>query len=105
MVVFCPEAYTPILLRLDGCPVHLLSTCDGRGVRVEDLNWFKSRYDRHVHAFPRKQRSNAHAEAVCTHTIPKDRILRSEDGRKCLACLLIVGDRLAERQGSVSWRL
>lgn len=72
---------------------------------MEDLDWFMSRYDGRAHAFPRKGRAAAHAEAVCTHTIPRDRVLRSEDGRKCLACLLIVGDRLADRQGSVSWRL
>jgi hypothetical protein len=63
--------------------------------------WQFSRYDDHVHAFSRPDRPASFVEAVCTHCVPIDRITRSHIGPRCLSCLLIVGDRLAEYHQSV----
>jgi hypothetical protein len=35
-------------------------------------------------------------EAACSHSVPIDKITRSHTGPRCIACLLIVGDHLAE---------
>lgn len=59
-------------------------------------NWQLSRYDGRVHAFMGDGRPASFAEAACTHSVPIDKITKSHEGPRCLACLLIVGDHLAE---------
>jgi hypothetical protein len=61
----------------------------------ERWSWRLSSYDRHVHAFV-EEGSASFAEAACSHSVPTDKITRSHDGARCVACLLIVGDHLAE---------
>ncbi|MGH3864322.1 hypothetical protein [Actinokineospora sp.] len=67
-----------------------------------DLLWCKSRYDKRVHAFPHGQ-AGEHWEAVCTHSVPMAKLVRTEDGAKCLACVLIIGDHLARKRGDSRW--
>ncbi|SDC85877.1 hypothetical protein [Actinokineospora iranica] len=62
-------------------------------------NWRLSGYDDRVHAFPAGERPASFVEAVCAHTVPFGRVARTHTGARCLSCLLIVGDRLAERAG------
>jgi hypothetical protein len=49
-----------------------------------------------VHAFVAEERAASFVEAVCSHSVPIDKITRTHDGARCVACLLIVGDHLAE---------
>jgi len=58
--------------------------------------WHFSRYDDRVHAFVRPEQVASFLEAACSHSVPFDKITRSHEGARCLACLLIVGDHLAE---------
>lgn len=67
--------------------------------------WFLSRYDDKVHAFEIDQSSPCFSEALCSHTAPNTRVICTDAGERCLACLLIHGDRLADRQGDPSWRM
>jgi hypothetical protein len=64
--------------------------------RCDRWSWRLSRYDDHVHAFVAEERAASFVEAVCSHSVPIDKITRSHDGARCVACLLIVGDHLAE---------
>jgi hypothetical protein len=59
-------------------------------------NWQLSRYDDRVHAFLSDSRPASFAEAACSHSVPIAKITRSHAGSLCIACLLIVGDHLAE---------
>ncbi|HEY0451881.1 hypothetical protein [Actinophytocola sp.] len=58
--------------------------------------WQLSRYDSRVHAFASDERPASFVEAACSHSVPIDKITRSHTGPRCIACLLIVGDHLAE---------
>jgi hypothetical protein len=58
--------------------------------------WQLSGYDGRVHAFERPSRVGSFLEAVCGHCVPVDRLVRRHEGSRCLTCLLIVGDRLAD---------
>ncbi|MGH3860853.1 hypothetical protein [Actinokineospora sp.] len=85
-------------------------TTDGGGptattVQADEPRWYLSRYDDHVHAFDPDQSSTAYSAALCSHTAPNTRIICTDHGTRCLACLLIHGDQLADRNGDVSWRL
>ncbi|CRK60610.1 hypothetical protein [Alloactinosynnema sp. L-07] len=63
--------------------------------------WRMSGYDDRVHAFPSDERPASFVEAACTHSVPFGKIRSTHEGPRCLACLLIIGDRLAE-QHSIS---
>jgi hypothetical protein len=58
--------------------------------------WQVSGYDERVHAFERSERMASFVEAACSHSVPFDKVMRGHEGSRCLACLLIVGDHLAE---------
>ncbi|MPZ80961.1 MAG: hypothetical protein GEV28_11395 [Actinophytocola sp.] len=64
--------------------------------RCEMWAWQLSRYDERVHAFVTGERPASFVEAACSHSVPIDKITRSHAGPRCIACLLIVGDHLAE---------
>lgn len=62
--------------------------------------WQRSGYDGRVHAFERAGEVASFVEAVCSHSVPFDKVVRGHEGTRCLACLLIVGDHLAEHHRS-----
>ena len=64
--------------------------------RCDKWNWQLSRYDERVHAFLSDGRPTSFLEAACSHSVPIDKTTKSHTGSRCLACLLIVGDHLAE---------
>lgn len=68
-----------------------------------DVQWWRSGYDDQVHAFRTEQAGNSYGEALCEHSVPTTKITCTDEGRRCMACLLMVGDLLAERQDS-NWR-
>ena len=57
--------------------------------------WQQSGYDDRVHAFVRQDRPAGFAEAACLHSVPFTKLARSH-GPRCVSCLLIVGEHLAE---------
>jgi hypothetical protein len=59
-------------------------------------SWRLSRYDDRVHAFVSDGRPASFVEAACSHSVPIDKITKSHAGSRCVPCLLIVGDHLAE---------
>jgi hypothetical protein len=74
---------------------------------ADKWRWNRSGYDERVHAFPserqpsERQPSNikpAFVEAACSHSVPFGKVDSASDGPQCLACLLIVGNRLADQQ-------
>jgi hypothetical protein len=71
---------------------------------VIDVQWWHSEYDNQVHAFENEQASRAYAEAVCEHSVPTGKITCTDEGRRCMACLLIVGDMLSQLHGDLAWR-
>ncbi len=68
-----------------------------------DVQWWRSDYDDQVHAFSGEQASKDYGEALCEHSVPTAKITCSDEGRRCMACLLMVGDLLAE-QHDATWR-
>lgn len=72
-----------------------------------DVHWWRSAYDDQVHAFRAEQASERFAEALCEHSVPAQKITLSDEGRRCMACLLIFGDMLAdchaEQHIDVAW--
>ncbi|MGH3758680.1 hypothetical protein [Actinophytocola sp.] len=64
--------------------------------RCDKWSWRLSRYDDRVHAFVSHERPASFVEAACTHSVPIDKIMKSHAGSRCVACLLIVGDHLAQ---------
>lgn len=69
-----------------------------------DVQWWRSGYDGQVHAFRTVQASNQFGEALCEHSVPNAKIICTDEGRRCMACLLMVGELLAETQGDATWR-
>jgi hypothetical protein len=59
-------------------------------------SWQLSGYDKRVHAFVHPDQVAAFVEAACSHSVPCDRVTLADEGARCLACLLIVGDHLAD---------
>lgn len=66
------------------------------------VRWCLSQWDNQVHAFPEDQRSPSYSEALCEHSAPNTRITRTDKGARCVACLLIHGDALADRLGDAA---
>ena len=64
--------------------------------RCDRWTWQLSRYDDRVHAFTGDGRPASFVEAACSHSVPIDKIAKSHTGARCLPCLLIVGDHLAD---------
>jgi len=69
-----------------------------------DMQWWLSGYDNRVHAFRAEQASSKYGEALCEHSVPTAKITLTDDGPRCVACLLIFGDMLADTYGDVTWR-
>jgi hypothetical protein len=57
-----------------------------------------------VHAFRGARVGQTFGEALCDHSVPNSKIARDDQGRRCIACLLMVGDLLAVAQGDALWR-
>lgn len=72
-------------------------------VGMDGIHWWRSEYDGQVHAFRTVQVSREFGEALCEHSVPNRKISCTDDGRRCMACLLMVGDLLADRHEAV-WR-
>lgn len=65
-----------------------------------DLIWLKSPWDHTVHAFRPDMVGEMTAEALCSHSALTGRLIEPGDvDRRCLACLLLHGDVLADRLG------
>lgn len=62
----------------------------------ERWSWEFSGYDERVHAFERAGGVASFVEAACSHSVPFAKVVRGHEGARCFACLLIVGDHLAE---------
>jgi hypothetical protein len=69
-----------------------------------DVQWRLSGYDNRVHAFGPEEAGRDFGEAVCQHSVPNTKITCTDEGERCLACLLIVGEMLAETNGEANWR-
>jgi hypothetical protein len=69
-----------------------------------DVQWWLSGYDNRVHAFGADEAGRDFGEALCEHSVPNTKITCTDDGERCLACLLIYGDMLADHHGDVNWR-
>jgi len=69
-----------------------------------DVQWWLSGYDNRVHAFGADEAGRDFGEALCEHSVPNTKIPCTDDGERCLACLLIYGDMLADHHGDVNWR-
>jgi hypothetical protein len=69
-----------------------------------DVQWWLSGYDNRVHAFGAEEAGRDFGEALCEHSVPNTKITLTDDGERCVACLLIFGDMLAETHGETNWR-
>jgi len=58
--------------------------------------WQLSGYDDRVHAFVRPDPPAGFVEAACRHSVPFDKVVSGHHGPRCVTCLIIVGDHLAE---------
>ncbi|HEU5473278.1 MAG TPA: hypothetical protein VFV67_21750 [Actinophytocola sp.] len=67
------------------------------------VQWWLSGYDSQVHAFPNEQAGTEYGEAICNHSVPNAKITCTDEGRRCMACMLLLGDLLAE-QIDPTWR-
>lgn len=65
---------------------------------AREVTWLTSGYDLKQHAFYEVGSGGNASEALCTHSVPSER-LAALGGEKCLACLLIHGGDLAEQHG------
>jgi hypothetical protein len=71
---------------------------------VLDMQWWRSGYDGQVHAFRTEQASSEFGEALCEHSVPNAKITCTDEGPRCVACLLLLGDLLANTYGDATWR-
>lgn len=70
----------------------------------DDLRWLASPYDGLIHAFPSGE-FDVTAEAMCTHSVPSKRLAPfTINSCMCVACMLVVGDLIADRVRDPSWR-
>lgn len=65
------------------------------------IAWLLSPWDHLVHAFRDDKIGEIVAEALCDHSATTSR-LTNQDGRRCLACLLLHGDDLANLHGEMN---
>lgn len=62
-------------------------------------HWRRTDADQRVHAFPADDGVGTFWETACGQTVLASKLKRTHEGARCVACLLIVGDQLAERLG------
>ncbi|XVV04630.1 hypothetical protein ACQPW3_04230 [Actinosynnema sp. CA-248983] len=66
--------------------------------------WWHSGYDSLCHAFSPQQASEAYFEAVCTHSVPPEQLVREPQGTLCVSCLIKVGMEMpAEDHRTSTW--
>ncbi|AHI01104.1 hypothetical protein GCM10010174_12920 [Kutzneria viridogrisea] len=61
--------------------------------------WWRSAYDDQVHAFPLGQITEVDRRTLsarCTHSAPKELIVDTAEGMKCMRCILLVGAELPD---------
>lgn len=74
------------------------------GQHAREVTWLTSGYDFKQHAFYQVGTGRNVSEALCTHSVPSDR-LTDLGGTRCVACLLIFGGDLADQHGNQQdWR-
>lgn len=70
------------------------------------LVWMISGFDFRIHAFYDANPASGFLEALCTHSVPPDRLVAPADTaltpERCTACQLILGDILAGLLGDSS---
>lgn len=71
---------------------------------MKDIQWWLSGYDNRIHAFRSNEAGCDYGEALCEHSVPNSKITCTNEGERCLACLLIFGDMLADTYGEATWR-
>ena len=65
---------------------------------MSGLIWKVSPWDHWVHAF--REFGEIASEAICQHCAPTSRLnYPTDNDRRCLGCLLLHGDELADRIG------
>ncbi|MFL6142921.1 MAG: hypothetical protein ACJ72N_13780 [Labedaea sp.] len=70
---------------------------------MTDPTWLLSPWDHQLHAFPKF--GEVVSEALCQHSV-RTRALAEGEGRRCMACLLLLGDAIAGRLGNgTQWRM
>jgi len=71
-----------------------------------DPTWLVSAYDSQEHGFDDPDAINF-LVALCSHSLPRAKALKPEKSPfrrgRCITCLLIHGDLLAERHGDTRW--
>ncbi|HET9142983.1 TauD/TfdA family dioxygenase [Actinophytocola sp.] len=94
-----------VMYRAHGNPLpHLGITPGFQPARLPGrITWLLSPWDHLVHAFRVEKIGEVVAEALCEHSATASR-LTDQDGRRCLACLLLHGDDLAGRHGEMTTR-
>lgn len=64
--------------------------------------WLVSAYDLREHAFRATAEGDQFLQALCTHTVPPDKVTDQSKSElklaRCMPCLLNLGEVLAERQ-------
>jgi len=63
------------------------------------VTWMVSSYDLTSHAFRDLGDIIGFSEALCSHSVPTDRVVGERGEKRCIACLLIHGGDLADRGG------
>lgn len=77
---------------------------------MPQVAWLVSGYDLREHAFQATAEGDQFLQALCEHTVPPDKVTDQSDGTdlkmaRCMACLLILGDMIADQQqGDERWR-
>lgn len=69
-----------------------------------DIQWWRSGYDDQIHAFRAVKVGQTFSEALCEHSVPTSKITPTDQGRRCIACLLVAGDLLSTTQDDPLWR-
>lgn len=73
------------------------------GQHRRDVVWLISGNDFQTHAFYDVDKAVGFLEALCEHSVPPDRLVDPKDTaltpRRCVACLLMHGNDLANEHG------
>lgn len=73
-----------------------------RVVTAPQVVWLVSGYDLREHAFRATAEGDQFLQALCTHTVPPDKVTDQSESElqlpRCMPCLLNLGEVLAEQQ-------
>lgn len=80
-----------------------------RVVTAPQVVWLVSGYDLKEHAFNDTADGDQFLQALCTHSVPPDKVTDQSESElklaRCMTCLLILGDMLADQQhNDDTWR-